>query len=59
MNDKTEQELNTFIEEWKAAPDKNLFYAWNILGQCLRLPMGHVIGGLGSDGLREMNAAFP
>ncbi len=23
MNDKTEQELNTFIEEWKAAPDKN------------------------------------
>jgi hypothetical protein len=23
MNDKTEQELNTFIEEWKVTPDKN------------------------------------
>ena len=23
MNPKTEQELNTFIEEWKASPDKN------------------------------------
>ena len=23
MNDKIEQELNTFIEEWKATPDKN------------------------------------
>lgn len=23
MNDKTEQELNTFTEEWKATPDKN------------------------------------
>jgi len=23
MNDKIEQELNTFIEEWKVAPDKN------------------------------------